>query len=64
MHHAFLYISLPLPHDYDVKMPNFTFYGGRKQAITKVFCFTELEFFLGDLTQESSPTFDKVNELK
>ena len=33
--HAFLYISLPSLHDYDVKMPNFTFYGGRKQATTK-----------------------------
>ena len=35
VHHAFLYISLPLLHDYDVKMPNFTFYGGRKQATMK-----------------------------
>ena len=35
VHHAFLYISLPLLHDHDVKMPNFTFYGGRKQATTK-----------------------------
>ena len=35
MHHAFLYISWPLLHDYDVKMSNFTFYGGRKQATTK-----------------------------
>ena len=35
VHHAFLYISLPLLHDYDVKMPNFTFYGGRKQTTTK-----------------------------
>ena len=26
MHHAFLYISLLPLHDYDVKMPNFTFY--------------------------------------
>ena len=34
VHHAFLYISLPLLHDYDVKMPSFTFYGGRKQATT------------------------------
>ena len=24
VHHAFLYISLPSLHDYDVKMPNFT----------------------------------------
>ena len=34
VHHAFLYISLPLLHDYEVKMPSFTFYGGRKQATT------------------------------
>ena len=35
VYHAFLYISLPLLHDYDVKMPNFTLYGGRKQATGK-----------------------------
>ena len=34
VHHAFLYISLPLLHEYDVKTPNFTFYGGCKQATT------------------------------
>ena len=34
VHHAFLYICLPLLHDCDVKMPSFTFYGGRKQATT------------------------------
>ena len=33
--HAFLYISLPSMHDYDVKMPNFTFYIGSTQATTK-----------------------------
>ena len=26
----FLHISLPSFHDYDVKLPNFTFYGGRE----------------------------------
>ena len=36
-HHTFLYISLPLLHDYDVKMPSFTLYGGRKQAKTNLF---------------------------
>ena len=30
VHHAFLYISLPSLHDYNVKMPNCSFYGGRK----------------------------------
>ena len=33
MHHAFLYISLLSLHDYDMKMPNCKFYGGRKQAM-------------------------------
>ena len=40
VHHiffSFLYISLPFLHDYDVKMPNFTFYGERKQATTKFY---------------------------
>ena len=37
VHHAFLYISLPPLHDYGVKLPNFTFYGGRKQAKTSFF---------------------------
>ena len=44
----FLYISLPSPHDYDVKMPYFTFYRGRKQETTK-FSFSFLTWirFLG-----------------
>ena len=33
MHNAFF--SLPPLHDYHVKMPNFTFCEGRKQAMTK-----------------------------
>ena len=32
--HAFLYISLPSLHDYHMKMPDFTLYGGRNQATT------------------------------
>ena len=34
MQDTFLYISLPSLHDYGVKIPNLTFCGGRKQAIT------------------------------
>ena len=34
VHHAFLYVSLPLLYDFDVKMPGFTSYGGRKEATT------------------------------
>ena len=39
VHHSFLYISLPFLHDYDVKMPNYKFCGGRKQATTNLFFF-------------------------
>ena len=34
MHHAFLHISLSSLHDFNVKMPNSTFYEGRKEATT------------------------------
>ena len=35
--------SLPSLHDYDVKIPNFTFHGGRKQPTPKiVFLFLNL----------------------
>ena len=37
VHHAFLYNSLPSLHDYDVKIPNCKFYGGRKQATKSPF---------------------------
>ena len=37
--HTFLYISLPSLQDYDVKMPNFTFYGGREHKATVFFFF-------------------------
>ena len=37
VHHAFLYISLPSLHDYEVKMPHCKFYGGRKRATTNPF---------------------------
>ena len=36
VHYAILYISFLFLHDYDVKMPKFAFYGGRKQATTKL----------------------------
>ena len=52
-------------HDYDVKMPNFTFYGVRNQANTKFsFSFWTSILFLRSQLPESSPTFDNVNELK
>ena len=48
VHHAFLYISLPSLHDYDVKMPNFTLYRGSTQATTKFpLSFCTWIWFLG-----------------
>ena len=35
VHHTFLYISLTSLHDYDVKMPNFTFYGFSMKDVDK-----------------------------
>ena len=66
VHHAFLYISLPSLLDYDVKMPNFTFYGGCKQARTKFsYSFwTWPIYFIGNQLQVSSPSYQKGNEFE
>ena len=40
VHHAFLYISLPSVHDYNLKMPNFTFCGEREHKTTTLFFFS------------------------
>ena len=62
VHHTFLYISFPFLHDYDVKMPNFAFYGGRKQATTKFYLsFWALIWSLEIQLQEGSPTIDKAS---
>ena len=44
VHHAFLYISLPSLHDYDVKLPNFTYCGGREHKTVTFFFFPELRY--------------------
>ena len=60
--HTFLYISFPFLHDYDVKMPHFAFYGGRKQATTKFFfSFWAWILSLEIQLQEGLPTIDKVS---
>ena len=38
VHHAFLHISLPSLHDYDVELPSFTFCEGRGEKTT-IFSF-------------------------
>ena len=44
VHHAFLYISLPLLHDYDVRVSNFTFCRGREHKTTTSISFPELSY--------------------
>ena len=52
----------PFSHDYDVNMPNFAFYRGHKQAMTKFyFSYRTWIWSLGIQFQEGSPTFDKVS---
>ena len=36
VHHAFLFISLPSLHDYDVKLPDLPFCGGREKKTTTI----------------------------
>ena len=40
VHHAFLYISLPSLHDFNAKLPKFTFGPGREQKTTTFFSFS------------------------
>ena len=62
MHHAFLYISLPIFHDYEVKMPSFAFYGVGKEATTKFYVsFCTWIWSLGIQLQKGLPTFDEVS---
>ena len=43
VHHALLYICLPLMNEHNVKLPNVTFCRGREQE-TKTFFFLFLKF--------------------
>ena len=52
VHHAFLYISLLSLHDYHVKMPNFTFCEGQKQAMTKFYFSLWLDMVDGNSAPE------------
>ena len=56
VHHAFLCISLPSLHDYDVKFPNFTFYGGRERRQRPFFCIDRSDKLNEDCNSISLPT--------
>ena len=52
-------------HDYDVKLPNFTFSGGRKQVTTKCYSLSKLEYGSQKIQlREDSHTLDKLRELE
>ena len=60
----FLYISLLSLHNDDVKMPNFTFYRGRKQATTNFVSPSEHDLDMAPRNLAAglgSPKFDKVS---
>ena len=59
VHHAFLYISSPSLHDYNVKMLIFTFCRGREHKKTIFFSLRELWYNPFEL-----PTFDELNKMK
>ena len=51
VHHAFLYISLPSLHDYDMKVLNFTFYRASNTSDDEIsFLFLNLDMVLRDST--------------
>ena len=60
----FLYISFPSTAQLPVKMPNFMFCEGRKQAMTKFINFIDLDMLIEIQLQKSSLAFDKVSVLE
>ena len=49
VHHTFLNISFPFLHEYDVKMPNFAFYGGRKTERKQIHFSSDVLVAVGSL---------------
>ena len=50
VYHAFLYISLPSLHDYDVKMPNFTMHRGSTSDVEISSLYLNLDMVLRNST--------------
>ena len=54
-------------HDNDVKLPNFTFSGGREHKTSTLFSFSwtsTLSISYRIQLQKNSPTFDELNEVE
>ena len=65
VHHAFWYISLPSLHDYNVKLPNFTFCRGREHKTTTFFFFSwRLKQSFRIQLPKNFPAYGKLNEMK
>ena len=62
VHLTFLFISFPFLHDYDVKMPNFAFYRGRKQATTKF--YFSFRAWIWSLENSASGGFAYISQSK
>ena len=64
VNHTFSYISSPSLHDCDVKMPNFTFYGGRKLAAAN-FSLSKLEINSKEIRLHltSSPNWNRRDKV-
>ena len=60
VNHAFLNISLLSLHDYKVKLPKFTFYGGREHK-TRIFVFKLKIQSFGIQLHNNSSLFDNLN---
>ena len=61
--HAFLYISSPSLHDYDVKIPIFTFVENVK-AGQRLFFFSWTSIQSFRILQKEMPTFDELSEME
>ena len=62
VHVQYTSFSLPSLFDYDVKIPNVTFYREYNQVNDEILLpFLNLKMVLRNQLPESSPTFDRVN---
>ena len=57
----FLYIPLPSLHDYDVKLPNFTFCGGREHKTDFLFLFVNFDESFRMKLQKNTPIVFESN---
>ena len=64
VHHAFLHISLPSLHDYNVKLPNFTLCRGHEQKTITFFFFSWTFMQSFRIQRQTNLPFDELNEME